>query len=123
VDAMIKLRRVKISVILQNYSNMLQILKSLPFVTTAQIFCIRYYGKIMAYFFFNYFILNYYSFWTIDKSIYFEKLTRYNGSMFRTIHATIEIPTTPRKLVAYLQELPKILAWKEAVVNYAIQFK
>lgn len=43
--------------------------------------------------------------------------------MFRTIHATIEIPTTPRKLVAYLLELPKILVWKEAVVNYAIQFK
>lgn len=33
------------------YSNMLQILKSLPSVTTAQICCIRYYGKIMAYFF------------------------------------------------------------------------
>lgn len=73
--------------------------------------------------FFHYFILNYYSFWTIGKSIYFEKLTRYNGFMFRTIHVAIEVPTTPRNLIAYLQELPKILAWKEAVVNYAIQFK
>lgn len=35
------------------YSNMLQILKTLPSVTTAQIFCMRYYGKIMAYFFFQ----------------------------------------------------------------------
>lgn len=43
--------------------------------------------------------------------------------MFRTIHATIEVPTTPRKLVTYVQELPKILAWKQAVVNHAIQLK
>lgn len=33
------------------YSNMSQILKTLLSVETAQMFCIRYYGKIMAYFF------------------------------------------------------------------------
>lgn len=100
---------------------MSQILKTLPSVETAQMFCIRYYGKIMA-FFFNYFILNYYSFCAIDKCVYFEKLSMYNGMMFRSLHATIEVPTTPRTLVAYIQNVPKILAWKQAVIDHTLQF-
>lgn len=82
------------------YSNMSQILKTLPSVETAQMFCIRYY----------------------DKYVYFEKLSMYNGMMFRSLHATIEVPTTPRTLVAYIQNVPKILAWKQAVIDHTLQF-
>ncbi|KAI7908276.1 uncharacterized protein BX663DRAFT_547883 [Cokeromyces recurvatus] len=34
----------------------------------------------------------------------------YKNSLFRSIHASIETPTTPRKLVEYIKEVPKILA-------------
>jgi hypothetical protein len=40
--------------------------------------------------------------------------------MYRTDDVNMEIPTTPRKLLAYINEIPKILAWKQAVVNHAI---
>lgn len=97
---------------------MSQILKTLPSVEIAQMFCIRYYGKIMV----NHFILNYYSFCAIDKYVYFEKLSMYNSMMFRSLHATIEVPTTPRTLVAHIQNVPKILAWKQAVIDHTLQF-
>lgn len=40
--------------------------------------------------------------------------------MYRKIDATIEIPNTPRKLKAYIKEIPKIFAWKQAVINHVI---
>jgi hypothetical protein len=40
--------------------------------------------------------------------------------MYRTIDVNMEIPTTPRKLIAYINKIPKILAWKLAVINLAI---
>lgn len=39
---------------------------------------------------------------------------------FRTIHASIEAPTTPRKLVEFIKEIPKIQAWKEEVVEHTL---
>jgi hypothetical protein len=103
---------------------MIKMSETLPTsTTTQQVFCLRYYGKIVIQSFLSHaFKLNYHSFWAIDNFIYCEKLTKYNGSMFRTVHATVEVPNTPRKLVAYIQELLKVLAWKQAVVDYAIQF-
>lgn len=43
--------------------------------------------------------------------------------MCRTVHATIEVPTTPRKLVEYIKKVPNILAWKQAVVKHALQLR
>jgi hypothetical protein len=41
--------------------------------------------------------------------------------MYRNIVATVDVPTTPRKLLAYLKEIPKIFAWKEAVINHVFE--
>ncbi|GAA5813705.1 hypothetical protein MFLAVUS_007192 [Mucor flavus] len=38
----------------------------------------------------------------------------------RKIDATMEIPNTPRKLKAFIKEIPSILAWKEAVTSHAL---
>lgn len=40
--------------------------------------------------------------------------------MYRTVDVNMEIPTTPRKLIAYINEIPNILEWKQAVINHAI---
>lgn len=77
------------------YRNMAEIMKD---TDTDQMFCMRCYGL----------------------NIYFEKLHKYDGVMYRSITANIEIPNTPRKLKAFIQEVPKILAWKQSVINYAI---
>lgn len=103
------------------YSNMSQILKTLPSVEIAQCFVFVIMVKPWLIFF-NHFILNYYSFCAIDKYVYFEKLSMYNSMMFRSLHATIEVPTTPRTLLAYIQNVPKILAWKQAVIDHTLQF-
>jgi hypothetical protein len=40
--------------------------------------------------------------------------------MYRSITANIEISNTLRKLVAFIQKVPKILTWKKSVINYTI---
>ncbi|KAG1294838.1 hypothetical protein G6F66_004867 [Rhizopus arrhizus] len=55
-----------------------------------------------------------------DHHIHFERLIKFDGTMYRKIDATIEIPNTPRKLKAYIKEIPKIFAWKQAVTNHMI---
>ncbi|KAI8645556.1 hypothetical protein BD408DRAFT_338648, partial [Parasitella parasitica] len=77
------------------YSNMI---KAMVDIKTDKMFCMRCYGH----------------------HIYFEKLVDVNGVMYRTIDVNMEIPTTPRKLIAYINEIPKILAWKQALINHAI---
>lgn len=47
-----------------------------------------------------------------DHHIHFKRLIKFDGTMYRKIDATIEIPNTPRKLKAYIKEIPKIFAWK-----------
>lgn len=44
-----------------------------------------------------------------------------DDSTSRTIHVTIDVPTMPRNLVAYMKELPNMLAWKQAVIDHTIQ--
>ncbi|KAI9026426.1 hypothetical protein CLU79DRAFT_698637, partial [Phycomyces nitens] len=58
-----------------------------------------------------------------DKGIYFEKLTGYNNMLFRSIHASIETPTSSKKLVGFVKEIPNILAWKQAVVDHTVGLK
>ena len=43
-----------------------------------------------------------------------------NGVMYRTVDVNMEIPTTSRKLVVYINEIPKLLAWKQALITHAI---
>lgn len=52
-----------------------------------------------------------------DHQIFFEKLIKYDGAMYRIINANIEVPNTPRKLLAYLKEIPSIFAWKHGIIN------
>lgn len=66
-------------------------------------------------------MLNYHSFFLTENCIYLEKLTRHNDLMFRSTHATIQVPNSPRKVVEYAQEIPRILAWKQAVVQHTLK--
>ncbi|KAG1289377.1 hypothetical protein G6F65_000201 [Rhizopus arrhizus] len=72
------------------YSSMIKVMKD---AKTNRMFCMRCYGHY----------------------IYFEKLLIFDDTMYRKIDATMEIPNTPRKLKAFIKEIPSILAWKEAV--------
>jgi hypothetical protein len=62
-------------------------------------------------------------YYTIGHNIYFEKLVHYDGVMYRTADVVVEIPTTPRKLIPYINEIPNILVWKEALINHALNLK
>ncbi|KAG1535323.1 hypothetical protein G6F50_010742 [Rhizopus delemar] len=77
------------------YSNMI---KAMVDSKADKMFCIRCYGH----------------------HIYFEKLVNADGVMYRTVDVNMEIPTTPRKLIAYINEIPRMLAWKQTLINHAI---
>lgn len=59
-------------------------------------------------------------FFVIGHFIYFEKLLLFEDTKYRKIDATIEVPNTPRKLKAFIKVIPSILAWKEAVISFAL---
>ncbi|KAI7887583.1 uncharacterized protein EV154DRAFT_573729 [Mucor mucedo] len=67
-------------------------------IKTDKMFCIRCFGH----------------------NIHFEKLVHYDGVMYRTVDVVVEIPTTSRKFTAYVNQIPNILAWKEALINHAL---
>ncbi|KAI8082203.1 hypothetical protein BDF21DRAFT_338690, partial [Thamnidium elegans] len=73
------------------YSKLMKVLDGQSSSAARQTFCMRYYNKIR---------------------FYSQKLTIYKKTLFRVIHATIETPTSPRKLVEFVKEIPNILAWK-----------
>lgn len=54
------------------------------------------------------------------QHIYFEKLVQHDNAMYRTVDVVVEIPNTPRKFIAFVNEIPKIFAWKEALINHAL---
>ncbi|KAL0084648.1 hypothetical protein F4703DRAFT_1981162 [Phycomyces blakesleeanus] len=60
---------------------------------------------------------------TADTCIYFEKLTSYNNMLFRSIRESIGAPTSPRKCVEAFKEIPKIQAWRQAVVDHTVGLK
>ncbi|ORE16028.1 hypothetical protein BCV71DRAFT_272711 [Rhizopus microsporus] len=75
------------------YSNMIKVMKN---AKTNRMFCMRCYGHY----------------------IYFEKFFIFDDTMYKRIDATMEISNTPRKLKAFIKEIPSILAWKEAVISH-----
>ncbi|CAO3678995.1 unnamed protein product [Rhizopus microsporus] len=77
------------------YTNMVKVMED---IKTDKMFCMRCFGH----------------------NIYFERLVHYDGVMYRTVDVVVEIPTTPRKLIAYINEIPNILAWEEALINHAL---
>ncbi|RCH83415.1 hypothetical protein CU098_006074 [Rhizopus stolonifer] len=81
------------------YSKLMKVLDGQSSSAARQTFCMRYY----------------------NKRIHFEKLIIYKKMLFRIIHATIETPTSPRKLVEFVKEIPNMLAWKEAVVEHTVE--
>lgn len=58
----------------------------------------------------------------IENTIFFEQLSVYKKTMFRIQHVAITIPTTVRLLVKFANEIPKIIAWRNAVVKHVEQF-
>lgn len=102
---------------------MVKILKKHSSNTTEQAFCLPYYSKVTIYPSSIFCSIIVFFFFATDKCIYFEKLTCYNSSLFRSIHASSETPMSPRKLVEYVKEVPKILAWKRAVVDHTVGLK
>lgn len=56
------------------------------------------------------------------KYDFFEELSVYKKAMFRIQHVAITIPTTVRLLVKFADEIPKIIAWRNAVVKHVEQF-
>ncbi|KAI7887580.1 uncharacterized protein EV154DRAFT_427164 [Mucor mucedo] len=54
------------------------------------------------------------------EKLYTNMLVHYDGVMYRTVDVVVDIPNTPRKLVAYVNQIPSILAWKEALINHAL---
>ncbi|KAI8883038.1 hypothetical protein K501DRAFT_294854 [Backusella circina FSU 941] len=52
-----------------------------------------------------------------DHQIFFEKLIKYDDTMYRIIDASMEVPNTPQKLLAYVKEITSIFAWNHAVIN------
>ncbi|KAI8368688.1 hypothetical protein BD560DRAFT_454735 [Blakeslea trispora] len=79
-------------------------------------FCIRFYGKAFLLF------STYISISKIENTIFFEQLSVYKKTMFRIQHVAITIPTTVRLLVKFANEIPKIIAWRNAVVKHVEQF-
>lgn len=57
-----------------------------------------------------------------DHYIYFERLIKFEGAMCRKIDATIEVPNTPRKLKAFIKQIPMIFAWKQGVVSHVLNY-
>lgn len=54
--------------------------------------------------------------------MFFEKLVAHEEMMFRIQHAAITVPKTARQLVKFTSEIPKLIAWKNAVVKEVEQF-
>ena len=59
-------------------------------------------------------------FFVMGHFIYFEKLLLFEDTMYRKIDAIIEVPNTTRKLKAFIKVIPSILAWKKAVLSFAL---
>ncbi|KAG1459276.1 hypothetical protein G6F56_006198 [Rhizopus delemar] len=57
-----------------------------------------------------------------DHYIYFERLIKFEGAMCRKIDTTIEVPNTPRKLKAFIKQIPMIFAWKQGVVSHVLNY-
>jgi hypothetical protein len=58
----------------------------------------------------------------IDSSLFFEELFLFEGKFYRNIHAVVVCPTTPVLLKKYVEAIPKLFAWKQAVLNQTLKF-
>ncbi|ORE06877.1 hypothetical protein BCV72DRAFT_291160 [Rhizopus microsporus var. microsporus] len=55
-----------------------------------------------------------------DRTPSSKNLIKHDGMLYRTVDIDMEIPNTPRKLLAYINKIPNILAWKQAVINHTL---
>lgn len=83
------------------YSKLLEIINTQRNSAKEQTFCMRYYGKITVYLSMILCSMTI-PFFLAENCIYFEKLTKYNDLMLRSVHATILVPNSPRKVVKYV---------------------
>ncbi|KAI9336906.1 hypothetical protein BD770DRAFT_401469 [Pilaira anomala] len=54
--------------------------------------------------------------------MFFEELVQYKDVMFRIEHVSLIIPTTVRQIVKFTCEIPKLIAWRDAVVKQVEDF-
>ncbi|KAF7720647.1 hypothetical protein EC973_006740 [Apophysomyces ossiformis] len=79
------------------YTKMLKIFNDTDPIPKAM-YCVRFYANVM----------------------YFEKLCKYRGSMVRSTITSFVVPTTPRLVKKYVEQIPDLLAWKDDVVNQTL---
>lgn len=84
-------------------------------------FCIRCFGNNMSYLI-PITLKTKPLFSLIDHYIYFERLIRFEVAMYRKIDAAIEVPNTPRKLKAFIKQIPMIFAWKQGIVSHVLNY-
>ncbi|KAL7309431.1 hypothetical protein PS15m_011516 [Mucor circinelloides] len=54
------------------------------------------------------------------NNLYFEALYKFeDGSFYKRCYVNIPFPTTPKELLEYVDGTPDMLAWKQAVVQFA----
>ncbi|KAI8330396.1 hypothetical protein EDC96DRAFT_548954 [Choanephora cucurbitarum] len=82
------------------YSKIIDVISQYPPNIRKSSFCIRFY----------------------ENTIFFEELSVYKKAMFRIQHVAVRIPTTVRLLIKFTDEIPKIIAWRNAVVKHVEQF-
>ncbi|PHZ12555.1 uncharacterized protein RHIMIDRAFT_282526 [Rhizopus microsporus ATCC 52813] len=58
-----------------------------------------------------------------DNTIYFEELFMHKDKCIRQIHSSFKSPTTIRLVIEYVSHIPKLLQWKEAVINQCLNFQ
>ncbi|KAI9004819.1 hypothetical protein CLU79DRAFT_806486 [Phycomyces nitens] len=90
------------------YRMMIDVMNGYPSNVKKQIFCIRFYGNSLLL--------------LLNNTMFFEELVVHEEVMFRIQHAAIIVPTTARQLVKFTLEIPKLIAWKDAVVKQVEQF-
>jgi hypothetical protein len=58
----------------------------------------------------------------LDNCVNFEHLYKYQDKYIRNIDCSFKCPTTARLIKSYIKKVPKMLQWKEAVVNQTLKY-
>ncbi|KAI7888833.1 uncharacterized protein EV154DRAFT_425059 [Mucor mucedo] len=93
------------------YNNMVKVIENIPEEQKKQVFAVRFFSKIRTF---------------ISRSFfccipYIRDFILHNDNYIRCEHSKFECPTTARSLLKYVEEVPNMLKWRDAVVNHALQ--
>ncbi|KAI9260990.1 hypothetical protein EDC94DRAFT_520150, partial [Helicostylum pulchrum] len=82
------------------YENLKVMIENIPESIPSKVYCVRYY----------------------DNNIYFEHLFKHQSKYIRHIDCSFRCPTTIRLIKSFIKEIPKLLQWKDAVVNQTLEY-